>query len=165
MGDRTICRLDIVGKLSEEKFEELLGLLEDEGFESHSEADDIAEDLRAGDAIYLHEVNYGELTDDIERFMRDNQLSWSWSWGTGGEYEAGITISVCSEHVAKMPYPDLTPDGPDCVHFQREFSLIGGELALTLGELIALLVLGRDPVEELTAWDEAFVIHDRLEVV
>ena len=164
MGDRTTCRLDIVGKLTEEKFHDLLKLLEEEGFESHTDSFDIEKDLKAGDSIYLHDVNYGEMPEYLQKFLQDNQLSSSWSWDHGGEYEAGISISVCSEHIASMPYPDLTLDGPDCVYFQREFSIICGDLALTLEELIAMTRQERNPVDELTAWDKAFVIHNKLEI-
>lgn len=131
MGDRTWATLRIGGTITEDQLTDLVDLI----FEPDAE-----EQLREDGTVLMYEINYGTIDEDLDLWLRENNLSFSWEWGDGGSYGTGIFLYRAHDK-ASATYPIIRDVG----------------IGLTLDQ-------ASDPVavKETTAWsefDESLRLH------
>lgn len=95
MGDRTFCTLRLLTAPSPD-----LNELLDEHLGMPQQYEDMW--------FKYHEVNYGELPEDLEAYLIENKISFCWTWGNGGGYQSGLIIN---HNGSRLTFPTLESGG------------------------------------------------------
>ena len=150
MGDRTYCRLFLIGELqrahvkpiareiaAEEPADITAGLpctLEEAFQQAHK---DLPHTLPTFGFL---DMNYGAMPAGLETALLESGLSWAWAWDTGDEYEPGVRF-----------WNSAAPENER----SEEFSTLQDEIALTLTQINSVDVHGKHAeLETATRWGE-----------
>lgn len=98
MGDRTTVYFQLGGKLTQEAYDELLELIEQEDYIQDNDGGDVRKSLVESERfnIWIEEANYAR-ADPFDDFAIKHGLAYHHWWAAGGAYGPGGVIVIPGE--------------------------------------------------------------------